>query len=83
MPSAYVTSAGGCSSNTSGASCADQGSFVVNVNDTVETSFDGCPAPRVGPGKISVILWHDLRLITKQFWCQTSIVLRRVLVNKL
>lgn len=51
MPSAYVTSAGGCSSDTSGSSCASQDAFNVNVNASVESSFNGCPAPRVGPGE--------------------------------
>ena len=52
MPSAFVASAGGCSSADSGDSCAQQDAFVVNVNDTVENSFEGCAAPRVGPGML-------------------------------
>ena len=79
MPSAFVTSVGGCSGNESGSSCAQQTSFTVNVNETVETTFNGCPAPRVGPGAISLFLVpSELSLTVWQFSFQTLMVHRKV-----
>lgn len=49
MPSAQVVLSGGCDSNASGDSCAQQDSHVISVGSS-SVSLDGCPAPRVGPG---------------------------------
>ncbi|KAI5123405.1 hypothetical protein M0805_006111 [Coniferiporia weirii] len=49
MPSARVIATGGCSSNSSGDSCAQQDSPILTISSETDISPSGCPAPRVGP----------------------------------